>query len=51
MKTVIISGVCRTGKSSLANKLFQSTKSTVFHADTLKNTLKNNFPEVFKPVD
>ncbi len=48
MKTVIIGGVCRTGKSRLANKIFQSTKSTVFHADTLTNTLKNNYPQVFK---
>lgn len=48
MKTVIIGGVCRTGKSRLANKIFQSTKSTVFHADTLTNILKNNYPEVFK---
>jgi len=51
MKTVIIGGVPRTGKSMLANKVFQSTKSTVFHADTLTNALNNNFLEVFKVED
>ncbi|AFY54713.1 hypothetical protein Riv7116_2187 [Rivularia sp. PCC 7116] len=43
MKTVVIGGVCRTGKSRLANKVFQNTKSTVFHGDHLMNILYNNF--------
>lgn len=47
MKTVIIGGVCRTGKSYLANKIFTNTRATVFHADTLTNSLKNNFPQIF----
>ncbi|WP_414621973.1 hypothetical protein [Calothrix sp. CCY 0018] len=33
MKTVVIGGVCRTGKSRLANKVFNNTKATVFHGD------------------
>lgn len=45
MKTVVIGGVCRTGKSSLASKVFHNTKATVFHADHLMNILYNNFPE------
>jgi hypothetical protein len=48
MKTVIIAGVPRTGKSRLANRLYESTKSTVFHADSLTNCLKNNYPQVFQ---
>lgn len=48
MKTIIIGGVCRTGKSRLANMIFMNTKSTVFHADTLTNSLKNNFPQTFR---
>ncbi|GEM_PF-4461065 len=48
MKTVVIGGVCRTGKSRLANKIFQNTKSTVFHADHLMNILYNNFPDSVK---
>lgn len=47
MKTIIIGGVCRTGKSRLANMIFTNTKSTVIHADTLTNFLKNNVPEKF----
>jgi len=50
LKTIIIGGVCRTGKSRLANLIFTNTKSTVFHADTLTNFLKNNIPERF-PID
>lgn len=48
MKTLIIGGVCRTGKSRLANIIFANTKSTVLHADTLTNFLKNNVPEKFR---
>jgi hypothetical protein len=48
MKTVIIAGVCRTGKSRLANRLYENTKSTVFHADHLTNCLKRNYPQAFK---
>ncbi len=48
MKTVAIGGVCRTGKSRLANKVFQNTKATVFHADYLMNLLNNNFPDSVK---
>ena len=44
MKTVVIGGVCRSGKSILASKIFHSTKATVFHADHLMNILYNNFP-------
>lgn len=47
MKTVIIGGVCRTGKSRLANKIFANTKSTIIHADSLTNFLKNHVPEKF----
>ena len=47
MKAIIIGGVCRTGKSRLANMIFKSTKSTIIHADTLTNFLKNNVPERF----
>lgn len=48
MKTVIIGGVCRAGKSRLANLIFENTKSTVIHADTLTNCFKNHLPEKFK---
>ncbi|MGB6301210.1 MAG: hypothetical protein WBF90_34225 [Rivularia sp. (in: cyanobacteria)] len=48
MKTVVIGGVCRTGKSSLANKIFQNTKATVFHGDHLMNILYNGFPDSVK---
>ena len=48
MKTVVIGGVCRAGKSRLANKIFQNTKATVFHADHLMNILYNNFPDSVK---
>lgn len=48
MKTVVIGGVCRTGKSRLANKVFQNTKATVFHGDHLMNILYNNFPDSVK---
>jgi hypothetical protein len=48
MKTIIIGGVCRTGKSRLANMIFTNTKSTVLHADILTNFLKNNVPEKFR---
>ena len=48
MKTVVIGGVCRTGKSRLGNKVFQNTKATVFHADHLMNILYNNFPDSVK---
>ncbi|NJK48781.1 hypothetical protein HC931_11900 [Candidatus Gracilibacteria bacterium] len=47
MKTVIIGGVCRTGKSRLANTIFTNTKSTIIHADNLTNFLKNYVPEKF----
>ena len=47
MKTVIIGGVSRAGKSQLANKLWQQTKATVFHADHLTTILSNNFSEQF----
>jgi hypothetical protein len=47
MKTVIIGGVCRAGKSRLANMIFNNTKSTIIHADSLTNFLKNNVPERF----
>ncbi|MBE7386118.1 MAG: hypothetical protein F6J95_032610 [Leptolyngbya sp. SIO1E4] len=47
MKNVIIGGVCRAGKSRLANMIFTHTKSTIIHADTLTNFLKNNVPERF----
>ncbi|MGJ3247134.1 MAG: hypothetical protein ACFE0I_13820 [Elainellaceae cyanobacterium] len=47
MKTVIICGVCRAGKSRLANMVFNNTKSTIIHADSLTNFLKNNIPERF----
>ena len=47
MKTVIIGGVCRSGKSRLANMIFTNTKSTIIHADCLTNFLKNNVPEKF----
>ena len=47
MKAIIIGGVCRAGKSRLANMIFKSTKSTIIHADTLTNFLKNNVPERF----
>jgi 2-phosphoglycerate kinase len=43
MKIIIIVGVCRTGKSRLANMIFSNTKSTVLHADTLTNFLKKIF--------
>lgn len=45
MKTIVIGGVCRTGKSTLASKIFHNTKATVFHGDHLMNILYNNFPE------
>jgi uridine kinase len=48
MKIIIIVGVCRTGKSRLANMIFSNTKSTVLHADTLTNFLKNNLPDKFR---
>jgi 2-phosphoglycerate kinase len=48
VKTVVIGGVCRTGKSRLANKVFQNTKATVFHGDHLMNILYNNFPDSVK---
>ncbi len=48
MKTVVVGGVCRAGKSRLANKVFQNTKATVFHADHLMNILYNNFPDSVK---
>ena len=47
MKNIIIGGVCRAGKSRLANMIFTNTKSTIIHADTLTNFLKNNVPERF----
>ncbi|MEM8780370.1 MAG: hypothetical protein AAGF26_16170, partial [Cyanobacteria bacterium P01_G01_bin.49] len=47
MKAIIIGGVARAGKSCLANMIFRSTKSTIIHADTLTNFLKNNVPERF----
>lgn len=47
MKTVIIGGVCRAGKSRLANMIFTNAKSTIIHADSLTNFLKNNVPERF----
>lgn len=47
MSTIIIGGVCRAGKSRLANMIFTNTKSTIIHADTLTNFLKNNVPERF----
>ncbi|MEO1428851.1 MAG: hypothetical protein AAFV71_07270 [Cyanobacteria bacterium J06633_8] len=43
MKTIVIGGVCRAGKSRLANRVFQDTKSTVFHTDNLMNILYNHF--------
>ena len=48
MKTVVIGGVCRTGKSRLANKVFQNTKATGFHGDHLMNILYNGFPDSVK---
>jgi hypothetical protein len=47
MKTVIIGGVCRAGKSRLANTIFTNTKSTIIHADSLTNFFKNHVPERF----
>ena len=44
---IIIGGVCRAGKSRLANMVFKNTKSTIIHADILTNFLKNNLPERF----
>jgi 2-phosphoglycerate kinase len=48
MKTIVIGGVCRAGKSRLANMLFRNTKSTVLHADVLTNFVKNNLSEQFR---
>ncbi|MCU0534496.1 MAG: hypothetical protein MUD14_11450 [Hydrococcus sp. Prado102] len=47
MRTVIIGGVCRSGKSRLANTIFNNTKSTIVHADSLTNFLKKHVPEKF----
>lgn len=47
MKTVVIGGVSRTGKSQLANQLWKRTKSTVFHADHLTHVLANHFSDTF----
>lgn len=48
MKTIVIGGVCRAGKSRLANHIFHNTKSTVFHGDHLINILNNNFSDSVK---
>lgn len=44
MTIVIIGGVCRAGKSRLANLLFQQTQCTVIHLDSFLNAVRNNYP-------
>ena len=43
IKTVIIGGACRAGKSRLANLVFQKTRCTVIHLDSFSNTVRNNY--------
>ena len=44
MRTVIIGGSYRAGKSRLANLVFQSVQCTVVHLDAISNAVRANHP-------
>lgn len=44
MKTVIIGGAYRAGKSRLANLVFQNVQCTVVHLDAFSNAVRANHP-------
>jgi len=47
IKNIVISGICRSGKSTLANRIFQRIKCSVIHCDALCERLKETYPETF----
>ena len=44
MRTVIIGGAYRAGKSRLANLVFQNVRCTVIHLDAFSNAVRANYP-------
>jgi len=47
MKTVVIGGATRSGKSLLANAIYQTTKCTVVHMDQILGSVRKGHPEKF----
>jgi len=51
MRTVVIGGASRSGKSTLANAIYQATKCRVIHIDHICGCLRKAHPDRFPEVD